>query len=256
MKCILLIHGFLSEGTDFNHIIHPLERLYDRVELFVCPGHGHRFGKDKFTHQKTIEELLNAYDELQKSYDIIDVMGFSMGGALALYLASKRDVRLLMLLAPAIKYVNFEMPFARIALAWKMLKNFNVASKNKQIKTKKKIEKEFKLVVENEAESFKLARRAFFKLQAPKYFFAFRKLIQTIHANLSPVSSKTLILWGKLDQLIPHSSIDEAQKICIHPHNKIIIYEDMTHLMLMSKNYEVIVNDVLKFIEESQKELA
>ena len=99
-KAILLLHGFATDKTDFDPIIPYLEKMYDHIEINNLPGHD-------------VLQLKDQMKKLQKEYEIVDVMGFSMGGALATYLASHFKVRNLVLLAPAVLYINANYPIAR-----------------------------------------------------------------------------------------------------------------------------------------------
>ena len=49
---------------------------------------------------------LEEFDELERKCEIVDVMGFSMGGALATYLSQVRKINKLILIAPANYYFN------------------------------------------------------------------------------------------------------------------------------------------------------
>ena len=120
-KAILLLHGFATDKTDFDPIIPYLEKMYDHIEINNLPGHDVLQLKG-FTKTRTIHFVIAQMKKLQKEYEIVDVMGFSMGGALATYLASHFKVRNLVLLAPAVLYINANYPIARFKKFFEYLK--------------------------------------------------------------------------------------------------------------------------------------
>ena len=88
--------GFLS----FTDLFHASRSL--------CPGHGEKgiYDYNNFNSKDTFKCVLDAFDYLKKNYEDIDVLGYSMGGALATYLSSVRKFNKLILLAPANHYFN------------------------------------------------------------------------------------------------------------------------------------------------------
>ena len=83
---ILFLHGFLGSGADWKEIISALD------ERFYCvapdlPGHGASLGlqPEYYTIEGTARALLDLLDEL--GIERVALVGYSMGGRLALYLA-------------------------------------------------------------------------------------------------------------------------------------------------------------------------
>lgn len=83
-SCVLLLHGFLGSGEDFDEIVPML------IDQFCCltidlPGHGKtRFNSD-YTMQNTADAIVTQLDDLEIAQT--NLIGYSMGGRLALYLA-------------------------------------------------------------------------------------------------------------------------------------------------------------------------
>ncbi len=78
MKSLLCLHGLLSSGKDFDYIKHRFKDEYDFIYIPTMPGHGSRH--DKFNAKKTLDYVINEYDFLHKTYNQIDVLGYSLGG--------------------------------------------------------------------------------------------------------------------------------------------------------------------------------
>ena len=109
-KAILLIHGFAGGSYDYNSLNNDLE-LYNNFDVFTftLPGH-EKMIIDKVTRKDWIKK---AEDELEKiinaGYGEVYIIGHSMGGVIASYLASKyKQVKKLVLAAPAFHYLSFK----------------------------------------------------------------------------------------------------------------------------------------------------
>lgn len=106
-KAVLLIHGFAGGTYDIESLAWRLQRclLLDVYE-FTLPGHGYK-EKNLATHKewiKTAEEKVKTL--IKYGYSDIYIVGHSMGGVIACYLASKyKEVKKLVLAAPAFKYI-------------------------------------------------------------------------------------------------------------------------------------------------------
>ena len=89
---ILFLHGFLGSGADWTGAISTLD------ERFYCvapdlPGHGASLGlsPECYTMEGTTRSLLDLLDDLD--IELAALVGYSMGGRLALYLALRYPAR-------------------------------------------------------------------------------------------------------------------------------------------------------------------
>jgi len=93
---ILFLHGFMGSGADWTGAIATLD------ERFYCvapdlPGHGASLGlpPECYTMEGTMRALLDLLDDLD--IERAALVGYSMGGRLALYLALRHPARCLRL---------------------------------------------------------------------------------------------------------------------------------------------------------------
>lgn len=109
-KAILMIHGFIGGSYDFNNFHNELE-LYRKFDVFTftLPAHDKLIVRDvKYNDwinesKRQIEILIN------HGYKEIYLIGHSMGGVIAAYLASiYPQVKKLVLAAPAFRYFYFK----------------------------------------------------------------------------------------------------------------------------------------------------
>lgn len=109
-KAVLIIHGFAGGTYDEEELAFHLQKNYKfDVYQITLPGHEKRsFKKIKYNDwieysEKKIEQLINY------GYDSIYLVGHSMGGVIATYLANKyHQVKKLVLAAPAFNYITMQ----------------------------------------------------------------------------------------------------------------------------------------------------
>lgn len=91
MKQLVLIHGALGNQDEFQSVMPYLENQFD-VHLYEIPGHGSRKQELEHFDLQTITSDLNGFlSEIGKSY----IFGFSLGGYLALHLATIKSENIL-----------------------------------------------------------------------------------------------------------------------------------------------------------------
>ncbi len=245
MKAVILIHGFITSPKDFNPLYKFLNENYDYVCKVFLPGHKDDESYKKFTFEATLNEILNAYDNTVLKYETIDLIGFSLGGALASYLASVRNIRRLVLLSPANKYLRLGF-FHKYKISQRALKKrYKILKKKNDPRANSYLTKITSLK-DNNKRSLKMAIFDLF----PHYTFhtlkVFAKLISFVNKNLNQINSKTLICWGELDQLVPYKSVLFLNQYI--KNGKVIVYKDLSHLMLSSTNIDLLVSNIESFL--------
>ena len=89
----LLIHGWAGAPFEMEPLVHPLEVFGCVVSNCTLPGHGTTFDDFCTTwFEDWAAGAEQAYEELAQRVDRVVVIGLSMGGTLALQLASKYPV--------------------------------------------------------------------------------------------------------------------------------------------------------------------
>jgi pimeloyl-ACP methyl ester carboxylesterase len=87
---LILLHGAISSGKQFDRLLPLLNKEFD-VHIFSFPGHG---GKEIPSEPFSIDLFASALLEYLHSEKIssASVFGYSMGGYVALYLASRHPL--------------------------------------------------------------------------------------------------------------------------------------------------------------------
>ncbi len=100
---VLLLHGFTGSPASLRPLAECLAQAGFAVDLPLLPGHGTRWqnlARTPWTDWYAAAE--RAYDRLAEGGRPVAVVGLSMGGALTLRLAQRRDVAGLVLVNPAV----------------------------------------------------------------------------------------------------------------------------------------------------------
>jgi 2-succinyl-6-hydroxy-2,4-cyclohexadiene-1-carboxylate synthase len=88
---LFFLHGFANDSRDWNEVISLLPKSYNWITIDL-PGFGNSC-TPKETYFYTTEFMVNLIDELVKylNIDKINLVGYSMGGRIALSYASKHN---------------------------------------------------------------------------------------------------------------------------------------------------------------------
>lgn len=215
-QIIITIHGFgrrlhkemdnlvlWGETDGYEVITFDLYDLYDPED------------NDWKTWVQRAENVLKKYDT--PDYDIF-LLGFSMGGVIASYLASKYNIKRLILIAPAFSYLNIENITSIITKSATNLLSNSDLDKN--------------------------------KVTLPKGFYSsFQDLVKNLKKYISKVNCPVLLFHGDDDEVIPlRSSIQAYEKIS-HNQKRLFIMHNAKHRLLQdtSVNWEIYQN-ILLFI--------
>lgn len=224
-KAVLIIHGFAGGVYDEEILANKLELSGYSVFTFTLPGHEkilfNKVKKEDWINKCTyeIETLLN------NGFKDIYVIGHSMGGVLACYLASKyKEVKKLVLAAPAFKYLTFGE------------ENFELlhALKNSPLLFKDYKKEEI------------ISRLVQFPTSVIKEFTS---LVELNQDTPSKISIPTLIIQGDNDKIVPITSSQYVYDKLSSKRKKLYIVEGVTHDMFRSDKVDEVIREVLKFLK-------
>ena len=177
-KAVLVIHGFTAGLSDNEFLVNELETdwRYD-VYAWTLPAHEkHIMTKVKYTDWiKAVEEQIEFL--LTHGYKKIYVIGHSMGGLLAGYLATKyKEIKKVVLLAPAYDYFSKDQ-------YRKDFSNFGLLNKDAGYRH--------------------LLFKAF-KAPLPT-LLEFRKLVAKYKDTVTQIQQECLVLQGDADEVVPYT---------------------------------------------------
>ena len=226
-KAVLIIHGFVGTTKDEEALFYYLNhyRKYD-VYNFVLKGHD-RLTND-ISYQDWIDDATTHLNRLiSYGYKNIIVIGHSMGGVLASYLAANypKYVKKLVLLAPALDYLAYGKGnlFENIKTSFKIVKDYSMAEVvGRTIKT------------------------------SPVMLTQFMKLVNNYQDILSKVKCPLLIMHGNNDAIVPCKSSEEVFKIALAKYKYLIILDNVDHDIFRSDKTDVIVQTIYSFLKNKQ----
>ncbi|WP_144513655.1 carboxylesterase [Bacillus sp. FJAT-22090] len=103
---VLCIHGFTGGPYEVKPFVEYLQAKTDwQIVVPTLPGHGETLELNNVTAENWMMEAELCLRQLQKEVDKIVVVGFSMGGVIAMYLANRYPIAKLILLSAAAKYI-------------------------------------------------------------------------------------------------------------------------------------------------------
>jgi len=98
---VLMVHGFLGAGNNFNDLPEKLAGLGWYVRVMCLPGHGTSpRDLEHVTADSLVQAVLAELDDLRRTHDMVVLLGHSMGGTLCTLVASQHTVDRLVLCAP------------------------------------------------------------------------------------------------------------------------------------------------------------
>lgn len=227
-KAVLLIHGFAGGNYDFGNLNNDIQ-IYSDIDVFTftLPGH------DKLiVSNVTKEDWINRSEEqlkniINNNYDEIYIIGHSMGGVIATYLASKyKEVTKLILAAPAFEFFKF---------------------------------KDNKISLKNAINSFPLFHNYKLKeilsriLRMPiRTVKEFSNLINKYGKNIKNVTCPTLIIYGKDDKIVPYTAIEYVYNNISSKSITLYTIKDVNHNIFTGKRYEEIKNIIINFLKDKK----
>jgi len=218
-QACLLLHGF----TGSPHEIEPLAQYLER-HGWVCDtptlaGHGEDSRSMRDTQwQEWVASGTEAAERLERSYGQFDLVGFSMGGLIAAYLANRHRVRRLVLLNAAVIYMS-PVRFAQAALEqWKEDRS---------------------------------VRRLLSKTHQTPLFatWQFSRLVRQLKPEFSRIRVPVLIVQGERDQVIHPSS---ARYIAdqVQGEKELRWFLQSRHMICQDKEADELFRTVLAFLQK------
>ena len=244
-KAVMTIHGFLTDTKDFGRLYDYLG-FYDEVVPYKVPGHNDGEPFDKFNKEYTIAGILRCFDELAAKYDEVDVVGFSMGGALTTYLCARRPVHKAVLVSPSNKYFNLNSPVAMIRFYLKY-----ILRRVKARAAGQKDDGELKRYWQNSAVSAGIAVKRILPGVDLHTFGVFSDLMEIADKAVeekAPIDTPTLLLWGELDELVPLASVEFVENRFSNLTK--FILPDVGHAMLYTNRDNEIIERIVDFLSD------
>src|SRR5699024_6211041 len=104
----LIIHGYTGGPYEVEPLTNYLkEKTNWQIEVPVLSGHGTELDLEHVNYEEWLSDAVEALVTLKETCETIYVIGFSMGGMIAAYLAANYQIDRLVLLSTARRYLSF-----------------------------------------------------------------------------------------------------------------------------------------------------
>lgn len=223
----LCIHGFTGNPTEVEPLVNHLRKHTDwQIAVPTLPGHGESLKLKGISYNQWIEHAEKELQELLRTCDTVYVVGFSMGGIIASYLAVHYPINKLILLSAAAYYVNPKQLAKDIAEMIKDTFKGRIKENELYIRYSRKI-KETPIAA---------------TLQ-------FRKLVASIRPMLNRVTIPTLIAQGESDGVVPPRSAQYLYETIGAPDKKLLFLKESKHLICHCNERDKLFHEVLDFLK-------
>ena len=228
----LIIHGFTGGPYEVEPLRDYLEEHTDwKVEIPVLTGHGDELDLEDVPYEVWLEDAEQAYERLTNLCDTIYVVGFSMGGMIAAYLAGKYPIDKLVLLSTARKYISFKY------LSYYVGKMIGDSFKGKL--------KENEMFLHYKGKVGQVPLRSNIE---------FMKLVRATKGFLEDVQSPVLIAQGQKDGLVPMKTAYALEEEIGSDDKQVVFFEESDHLICLGDNAPVLVQMIYEFLIEIEQE--
>lgn len=228
----LIIHGFTGGPYEVEPLADYLEEQTDwQVTLPVLTGHGDELDLADVPYEVWLEDAEKAFHQLQKTCDKIYVIGFSMGGMIAAYLAGKYQIDKLVLLSTARRYLSFKY------LSYYVGQMIGDSFKGKL----------------QENETFLHYKNKFGQVPL-RSNIEFMKLVNETKNYLQDVRSPVLIAQGKKDGLVPKRTVYALEEEIGSEEKEVVFFEESDHLICLGNNAPILVNMIYEFLINNETE--
>ena len=230
-KGVLLLHGFSGTPAEVRDLGARLHRLGYGVSGPILPGHS---GEPRELEAIGVGDYLRAaevaFDALRERHRVVHVVGFSMGGALGLYLAQNRQLDALVTInAP------LEMP----------------AHVQRSVPFVAKYAANAPLPVNPRA----LFGHPGYPAMPAHSVATFLDVLEYVRAGLAHLACPLLVLQGASDETVPASNADAIVRGS-GSHARSIIVPDAPHLMTMGRWLDTIEPFIARFLADADRGVA
>jgi carboxylesterase len=224
----LLIHGFSSTPAELRELGEKIGAEGRTVYGVKLAGHGTTLADfEKSKYSDWIKSVEAAYEKLKKSCSKIYVVGHSMGGLLALYIAENYEVDKIVLLAPAVVSKD------KTSLLVPVLKHF---IKYTEWEPMERPTDETKYLLGYS----KIPLACVHELN---------KLQRTARAKLSKIDKPILIIHSKNDTAIDEKGIEIIEKRVTSKTIKKVILDKCGHNITIECEKKAVFKEVLEFLK-------
>jgi esterase/lipase len=228
MTGCLIIHGYTGGPYEVEPLATYLDEQTDwDIVVPTLPGHGEMLALKNVAHETWLKAAEDSLQKLKEKYNKVYLIGFSMGGMIAAYLAAKFKVDKLVLLATAGKLFSLKQITLDIGeVITDRMKGTLQENKN-YVRYKKKLGK-----------------------VTMKSNIEFLKLVKYTRGYLKNIESPVFIAHGIQDGLVPARTASYLDKeITTSSQKEVVLFERSDHLICWGEDKDTLNGMVYNFLQ-------
>lgn len=227
-RAVLLLHGFTGHSADVRMLGRFLQRNNYTSHAPILRGHGLSPEQLLSAHpDEWWEDVIAAYEHLQSlGYERIAVAGLSLGGALALKLATVRKVTAVVTMCTPMFFDNEKQLTAGF-------KQFAKQYKQLEHKSEQTIEQEIKTMFN----------------ESPRLFHQVGSYIEHISEQVDMIYAPTMVVQARHDEMINPKSANYIYENVQSDKKQMNWYEKSGHVITLDIERDQLHEDILQFLD-------
>lgn len=227
MISCLIIHGYTGGPYEIDPLVTHLKEYTDwHIEVPVLSGHGRELDLIDVSYDVWLNDADKLLKKLITMSEQVYVIGFSMGGMIAAYLAATNEVDKLILLAPARRYISFKN------LARTFGEMIGDGFKGRLNENELYIQYKGKLG------------------EVPlKANVEFMKLVHYTKPFLKKIHIPVLIIQGKRDEMVPFRTAYALEREIGSAEKEVVIFDRSGHHLCLGLDQEIVQHIALQFLQ-------
>lgn len=231
MTGCLIIHGYTGGPYEIEPLITHVQKNTDwQIEAPVLKGHGRELDLTDVAFEGWLADTEKVLQKLMEECDKVYIIGFSMGGMIAAYLAAKYKIEKLVLLAPARRYISF-----------KYMANYVREIIGDGIKGK---------LQENEVFMHYKDKMGDIPLKANVEFM---KLVAHTKPYLEQITAPVFIAQGQKDGLVPFKMVYALEEEIGSERIEVVLFENSDHHICLGEDSGLLNKMVLNFLTSTEE---
>ncbi len=236
----LLLHGFQASPQVFRELGQRLADAGISSRAPLLPGHGTTVADFAKSRSKDwVATAERAYDDMCKQYGKgrVIIVGFSMGGTVALDIAERRDVAGLVLMAP----------FLRVTRKWFHLVRAESLSRFSRAIGFPRVVKNIPVDIADVGLRPKLVYVGFTPMETACSLF---DLADQVRAKLDTITCPVLVMHAPRDRV---ADIRESKRLVqqiASKHKRMLVFDKSKHLLPMDYEKERVFEETIAFVKE------
>ncbi|WP_462412649.1 alpha/beta hydrolase [Neobacillus sp. Marseille-QA0830] len=224
----LCLHGFTGAPYEVEPLVTYLqERTCWEFRVPTLPGQGETLSLKGIRHQEWLDFAEQELKALMETCDKVYVIGFSMGGMIASFLAANHPVDKLILLSAAAYYIHPRQLAEDIKQVMKDLMGGQLAENQLFFRYRKKV------------------------IETPmSAVLQFHRLVSSIRPDLPKIMAPTLVAQGEADGIVPPKSAEYLYRTIGSSKKKLVVISNSKHHICYCEEKEELFLQVLKFLNE------